>query len=191
MELILASASPRRSELLEQVGLTFKIVPAAIDEDIAVLSPEELVLTLAFSKAAKVADRNQDALVIAADTVVVVEDRILGKPGTYEEAEQMLALLSGREHKVITGVSVQCRRTGFSRTLSETTRVWFRSLSPYEIRAYIETGEPFDKAGAYGIQGRGALLVEKIEGCYFNVVGLPLNRVGLILREAGLELLGG
>jgi len=99
--------------------------------------------------------------------------------------------LSGREHMVITGVSVQCRQTGFSRTLSETTRVWFRGLSDDEIRAGIETGEPFDKAGAYGIQGRGALLVEKIEGCYFNVVGLPLHRLGLVLREAGIDVLGG
>ncbi|MGE5380314.1 MAG: Maf family protein [Methylocystaceae bacterium] len=191
MQIILASASPRRYQLLQQLGLDFLVVPADVNENITAASPWELAEELARQKARRVASLYPQAIVIAADTMVVIDGQILGKPGSQDEARSMLNRLSGREHQVITGVSVQCQTRGYNKTETETTRVVFRELQSREIEAYIDSRESFDKAGAYGIQGRGALLVTRIEGCYFNVVGLPLNRLGLMLRDLGIYLLGG
>ncbi len=183
--LILASQSPRRRELLEQIGLRdFLIHPAKGEETApAGLSPERLVERLSRQKAAEVAAACPGDVVIAADTVVAAGGAVLGKPRTPEEAAEMLASLSGRTHTVYTGVTV--RRDGEAVTEHEATSVRFRPLSRAEIAAYVATGEPMDKAGAYGIQGRGALLVEGIEGDYFNVVGLPLCRLAQILARFG------
>ena len=152
------------------------------------LSPGALVRTLAAGKAAEVASAlPDDAVVIAADTVVELDGEILGKPGTPEKAAEMLRALSGRENRVWSGLVV--RRGGVVLTADECTRVRFRTLSEEEIAAYVATGEPLDKAGAYGYQGLASLFVESIDGDYFNVVGLPLCRLGMMLRELGVELL--
>lgn len=190
-KIILASSSPRRQELLANLGLYFSIISAAIDESILPHEhPRDAVRRLARLKALDVASRVEgDALIIAADTVVVLNGKILGKPADQDDAYRMLSLLSGRCHEVITAVAI-CSGEGKYEVEDETTRVYFRSLSTDEIRAYLSCGESYDKAGAYGIQGRGGLLVEKIEGCYFNVVGLPLGRLYLMLKKHGIDLLG-
>lgn len=191
LSIILASASPRRNQLLRQLGLDFTVIPADVDEkSVQAASFQELAGKLAHQKAELVASLNPQAVVIAADTIVVIDGRVLGKPEDLAAARTMLGQLSGRAHQVITGLSVHCQAQGYKKTVTEITRVEFRSLNEDEIEAYIESGEPFDKAGGYGIQGLGALLVEKIDGCYFNVVGLPLNRLGLVLREVGVNILG-
>ena len=190
MHIILASQSPRRRELLEQVGLTgFTVRPARGEERAEPdLSPEELVEELSRQKAREVAaSADPDDLVIAADTVVAIDGQILGKPRDPADARRMLTLLSGRTNMVCTGVTV-CRAGRFE-TGHEVTAVRFRPLSQEEISAYVSSGEPMDKAGAYGIQGLGALLVEGIEGDYGNVVGLPLCRLGEMLSRFGVDLL--
>ena len=181
MKIILASQSPRRRELLERMGISeFEIIPARGEEAMdPALSPEELVERLALQKCREVSSAHRESLVIAADTVVAVEDRVLGKPRSGEEAAEMLALLSGREHRVCTGLSLSLE--GRTRTGHETTAVRFRPLTPEEIRRYVSTGEPMDKAGAYGIQGYGSLLVEGIRGDFYNVMGLPVCRLGRML----------
>ena len=187
MAVILASQSPRRRELLTLMGLDFIVRPAA-GEEVAdpALTPAQLVEELSRQKAAEVAlTAGADDLIIAADTVVAVDDKILGKPHTPEGAADMLAMLSGRVNTVYTGVTV-CRGSEVV-TEHEATPVQFRTLSPEEIANYVATGEPMDKAGAYGIQGRGALLVEGIHGDYWNVVGLPICRLGNILRRFGID----
>jgi septum formation protein len=187
--IILASNSPRRSELLRGIGLHFTTDPADVDE--SVLSgetPEGYAVRVALDKARVSAARTSSGIVIAADTVVVLDGAILGKPVDALDAERMLLLLSGRTHRVITGVAIIDAGTGKTLADLSDTRVWFRTLTPVEIASYVSTGEPFDKAGAYGIQERGALLVEKIEGCYFNVVGLPLSLLGEMLKTFGLNL---
>ena len=188
--LILASGSPRRRELLGLFGVPFEVIPALGAEEAAgELPPEEYVRRLAGAKGAEVARRVGDAsaVVIAADTVVEADGTILGKPGSPDDAARMLRLLSGREHRVWSGLSV---RQG-ARVLgaAERTAVRFRPLAEDEIAAYTSTGEPLDKAGAYGYQGLASLFVERIEGDYFNVVGLPLCRLGLLLKEFGVRLL--
>lgn len=187
MKVILASASPRRRELLKQIGIEAVVCPAAYDEAGGTAAEaEDVVLANALGKCRAVAAlKGSSTPVIAADTVVVIDNKILGKPASEAEAAAMLRLLSGREHKVMTGIAV----ISSGRELSEVcvTRVLFRSLSDSEISAYIATGEPLDKAGAYGIQGRGAVLVEKIDGCYNNVVGLPLTRLYMLLSAIGAE----
>ena len=188
--IILASNSPRRRELLKQIGLTFTTDPADVDE--RVLPGEEAVayaVRVALDKARVAAGRAGNGIVIAADTIVVLDDTVLGKPTDSRDAERMLGMLAGRMHRVISGLAVVDAKTGRARTGAASTTVWFRDLTPAEIRSYVLTGEPFDKAGAYGIQERGALLIEKIEGCYFNVVGLPLSLLGEMLREYGINLL--
>lgn len=190
MEIILASQSPRRRELLARMGLgEFQVRPARGEEVMdETLPPWQLVERLSRQKAEEVAaDAGKNALVIAADTVVAVDGRVLGKPGDEAGAAEMLALLSDREHTVYTGVTV-CLG-GRQVTEHEATQVRFRPLTEKEIRQYIATGEPMDKAGAYGIQGYGALLVEGIEGDYFNVVGLPVCRLGRILAGLGVDVL--
>ncbi len=192
MSIILASQSPRRRQLLGQIGLDHFIVRPARGEEIMdpALSPAQLVEELSRQKAREVAGASDPGdLVIAADTVVAIDGRVLGKPHDREEACAMLSALSGREHTVYTGVTV-CRDDRML-TQHEATQVRFRPLSPREIRAYVDSGEPMDKAGAYGVQELGALLVEGIRGDYFNVVGLPLCRLGQMLSQFGVELLAG
>lgn len=191
-EFILASASPRRKQLLEQIGLSFRCLPAQIDEEaFGALSARQLVSKLAYLKARATAQQLENGIVIAADTVVVLDNLIMGKPTNRKDAEQKLALLSDREHQVMTGICVfNCQDQNHAVEV-EVTKVFFRQLSRCEINAYLDTDEWVDKAGAYGIQGRGALLIDKIEGCYFNVVGLPLNRLNQMLGKQGVYLLGG
>jgi len=189
--LILASASPRRRELLRMLGLDFEILVSNAEESKGELpdSPGEQVMELAARKAGEIAGLHPDALVIAADTIVVAEKQILGKPGDEEDARRMLSFLSGRWHEVYTGVALVKAAEKKRLVDYERTRVKFRPLSREEIDRYIRSGEPMDKAGAYGIQGLGAVLVERIEGCYFNVVGLPLTKLTLMLKEFDVEVL--
>ena len=191
MKIILASQSPRRRELLGQVGLTFEIVSPEVDEaQYGGLPPRELVQTLSRAKALDAARRvPAGSLVLGADTVVVLDGQALGKPDGPEGARAMLTALSGRTHEVWTGFTL-CR-DGEIHTEAVATEVTFRALAPEEIDRYVATGEPLDKAGAYGIQGRGALLVAQIRGDYSNVVGLPLCAVGQALRRFGVDPLGG
>jgi len=177
VDLILASASARRFELLQSLGLTFKVVKSNAEESATEKElPGEHVLKNARLKARSVAKNFPDHLVIAADTAVVLKDTILGKPKTKQHAYDMLKLLSARTHQVYTGVCLNFLRRNQEVADFVCTDVSFSHLSDEEIWAYINTGEPFDKAGAYAIQGQGALFVEKINGCFFNVVGFPLNR---------------
>lgn len=187
--IILASNSPRRKELLRQIGLDFRVDPADVDESVLPgESPEGYAVRVALDKARAAAARAGTGIVIAADTIVVLNEEILGKPAGPGDAERMLKLLSGNVHRVITGLAVMDAATGKALTRASITRVWFRSLTLPEIISYVATGEPLDKAGAYGIQERGALLVDKIEGCYFNVVGLPLSLLGELLLSFGVDV---
>ena len=188
--LILASGSPRRRELLERFGIPFEVIPAEGEETAPPgLTPEELVCCLAGNKAREVSALVGDAqaVIVAADTVVEIDGEVLGKPGTPERAMAMLRRLSGHTHRVWSGVCVAQGDTALTR--AECTQVHFRQLSEEEIRAYADSGEPLDKAGAYGYQGLASLFVDKIDGDYFNVVGLPLCTLGQMLREFGIELL--
>jgi len=173
--LILASASPRRSQLLKQIGLEFEVIPSNVDESaIFIQDAAECAKLAALAKARSVAKQMTEGLVIGADTVVVEAGEAIGKPGDMDDAVRILTRLSGKTHEVITGIVLISVRTGKEDVWAETTKVTFRELSDVEIREYVETKEPLDKAGAYGIQGRAAAFVSRIEGCYFNVVGLPL-----------------
>jgi len=181
-KIILASASPRRRELFDMLGLSYKVaVSGGPEEYIAGEKPEETVMRLAEQKARAVAGGCGGSVVVAADTVVVVDGQILGKPGDADDAKRMLRLLSGRRHEVLSGLCVL--RGDRCVTVFERTAVDFRELDEDTIEGYVATGEPFDKAGAYGIQTLGSLLVRGVEGDYFNVVGLPVSRLGRILRE--------
>ncbi|OZM57860.1 septum formation inhibitor Maf [Lottiidibacillus patelloidae] len=174
-KLILASGSPRRKELLEQVNLTFEIIVSDIEEVMNEKdTPANIVQSLAQQKAKDVFSKNKDCVVIGADTIVAIGDRRLGKPKSKEEAVEMLQLLSGNTHSVFTGVAIETLEKSI--TFYEETKVMFWNLTKKDIDTYIQSGEPFDKAGAYGIQGFGAMLVKKIDGDYFNVVGLPISR---------------
>lgn len=187
MDIVLASGSPRRKELLETLGLEFSVVPAK-GEEIAPegAGPAETVMALSRAKAAEVAKSYPASLVIAADTIVWAEGRILGKPKSEDEAKAMLHMLSDNTHEVYTGVALML---GDKEAVSaECTKVFFRRLDDTEIDRYVATGEPMDKAGAYGIQGRAALMVKRLEGDYFNVMGLPLCRLGQMLEEIGVYL---
>lgn len=188
--LILASASPRRKALLDSIGVSFKVQPARVPEAWDDSSDsEEVARDLALRKARAVAALQAEGLVVGADTLVCLDGVILGKPRSESEATSMLQRLSGKTHSVVTGVAVVDSRSGREEVAAEVTRVTFRTLSPAEIERYVATGEPMDKAGAYGIQGVGALLVARIEGCYPNVVGLPLVRLAELLSRFGVELL--
>jgi septum formation protein len=189
MKLILASASPRRAEILRNAGIAFEVRAAVLDES---RRPGELradyVRRLALAKARTVAGAQRDSgdcLYVGADTVVVAADEILGKPESPDDARRMLRLLSGAVHEVHTGLAVVRRPGAMEGIVEEITRVTFAPLSDEEVEAYIATAEPFDKAGAYGIQGIGGRYVTRIEGCYFNVMGLPLARLWSLLREFG------
>lgn len=180
--MILASASPRRKELLSIIEKDFKIIPADIEEILPEGIPaEQAAEFLSVQKAKAVYEKHPDDTVIGCDTAVICEGEILGKPKDSLDAKRMLSLLSGKTHKVITGCAIF--KNGKSLSFSETTKVTFFSLSEKEIDDYIATNEPFDKAGAYGIQGYGSLLVEKIEGDYFNVVGLPVAKLNKMLKR--------
>ena len=187
MQLILASASPRRQELLKLFGVPFAVRVADIDETMdPAASPFDEVGRVSRLKALAIS-RERDDVVIAADTIVVCEGRVLGKPHSPAEAMQMLQLLSGRDHQVMTGCTVLTGDT--CQTFTEVTDLHFRPLSEGEIRRYVESGEPMDKAGAYGIQGGAALFFERMVGDYYNVMGLPVCRLGLVLRNLVPELL--
>lgn len=189
--IILASASPRRRELLQQIGLEFDVIPSAATEEILPgETPEQLVERLSLDKAGEVASRS-DAYgrwYIGSDTIVVCGDRILGKPQDRADATAMLKLLSGREHRVLSGFALLDRKSGRQISEAVSTRVKFRQLTDDEIARYIASGEPDDKAGSYAIQGLGVCFVESITGSYSNVVGLPLCRLTLALKELGVPL---
>jgi septum formation protein len=200
--LILASKSPRRYELLKQVGLDFEVIPSGVVEDFFnTESPRDHVIRLAEAKAREVARKYPDRWVIAADTIVYINGSILGKPKCREEAVEMLRRLSGQEHRVLTGFSVCHLEKGESDKEAVQTVVRMKPLTSVEMEWYVQTGEPFDKAGGYAIQGIGSFMIESIQGSYTNVVGLPicelirmLNRLGAItISEFGMrvaELMG-
>jgi septum formation protein len=188
--LILASNSPRRRELLTQAGLIFSVIPSEVDEhEVTISEPDVFVRTLAESKAVDIAEKHPDNWVIGADTIVVIEKQILGKPASADAARDMLRRLSGNVHQVFTGYCICCKREERIFTDAVKTDVRFKNLSEAEIEWYIQTGEPFDKAGGYGIQGIGSFLVKSIEGSYTNVVGLPVCEVvHVLIKEGILEL---
>lgn len=183
---IVASASPRRREILENAGYIFEIIPSDADETVKDgLSPEETVCELSRRKALSVLSENPDAVVFGCDTVVALDGQILGKPENDEDAKRMLRTLSGRKHTVSTGV---CIADGNNiRTFYNTTEVEFYPLSEETVESYVSTGECSDKAGAYGIQGYGRVLVKEIKGDYFSVMGLPVSETARVLKEFGIE----
>ncbi len=188
MEIILASASPRRKELLTVMGLPFTVCVSSADETVdKSLPPYFIVEQLSLLKASDVASRlkqeGKEGIVIGADTVVVYDGIILTKPSDETQAKEMLKTLSGKWHSVLSGVTVMNTKNAKSETFFEETKVHFLELSEETIDKYIKTGEPMDKAGSYGIQGKGGLLIDKIEGDYFNVVGLPICRLSTVLKE--------
>ena len=180
MDIILASKSPRRRELMELIGLPFTVRVAQVDETMEDLPPEEAVAQLSRKKA-EAARETLDEVVIGADTIVVLDGKILGKPQDATDAYRMLKFLSGRRHQVMTGVTVLLG--GRCVSVTEVTEVSFRTLTDGEILSYIASGDPMDKAGSYGIQSGGALFVDEIHGDYYNVVGLPVCRLHQILKE--------
>lgn len=203
MRILLASASPRRQQLLAQIGLAFDVAPGDVDESIPGDSaPAEVCRALAVRKARAAVERlregDGDWLVLAADTIVVLGDEVLGKPSSPADAEAMLGRLAGRMHRVYTGVAIVRGADGDGARSAaaelevehEETKVWIRPLTPAQIAVYVRSGEPLDKAGGYGVQGIGAVLVERLEGCYYNVVGLPLPRVCRMLERHGVVILG-
>lgn len=198
--LILASASPRRRQLLNQIGLAHRVWPADLDEAQAGSGidgnrePAAYCRVLAAAKAQAVAElaraQGEPALVLAADTVVwLPPGTLLGKPADQAGAERMLAGLNGREHRVFTSIALIDAGSGRTWIDHQETRVTMRALTPAQIRAYVQSGEPLDKAGAYAVQGLGSILIERIDGCYTNVVGLPLPKLARLLEEAGLPVL--
>lgn len=175
--IILASDSPRRAELLRQIGLEFEVMSSdGVEDRVEGGDLRGYVQNLSRQKAEGVAKKVERGIIIGADTVVVLDDQVLGKPRDEDEARRMLRRLSGRVHRVITGFCILEKPGGKGVTSCAETEVWFRKLQESEIDAYVATGEPMDKAGAYGIQGRGALFVEKLNGCFYNVVGFPLAK---------------
>lgn len=190
MRIILASQSPRRIELLGQFNIDFEIMPSKIEEKVSPTdSPKQAVMALAYEKAINIGHTHKDALVIASDTVVYC-DSILGKPVSDEDAYSMLKMLSGRSHSVYTGLSLVHLESNRKVVDYEITQVHFNALSDQLIKRYVKTGEPMDKAGAYGIQGLGSILVDQIHGDYFNVMGLPLSKLSLLLkRHFSIDLL--
>lgn len=184
MEIILASASPRRKEILQNTKLKFEIQKSNIKEVILENeSPKDMVVRLAYEKAYDVAKNNRDKLVIGADTIVVLDNNILGKPKDKDEAYQMVKSLSNKTHEVITGISLINIKKGITINDYVTSLVTFKDLTEDSIKDYINTNESLDKAGAYGIQGYGALLVDSIQGDYFNIVGLPISKLSDLLKD--------
>lgn len=184
MKIILASSSPRRKEILENANVKFDIIKSEIDEVILDNElPSQVVMRLAFEKCIDIATKHRESLVIGADTVVVLDDIILGKPKDIDEAIAMITQLSGKTHQVITGISLINLSANKKIIDYVVSNVKFKDLSAEDIKDYIQTNESLDKAGAYGIQGYGALLVEEIQGDYFNIVGLPISRLSDLLKQ--------
>jgi len=176
--------------LLEQIGIACDIVPSELDEEMFPgETPDQYALRVALDKARSVAAKTEGAIVIAADTIVVLDNAVLVKPVDRTDAVRMLTTLSGRMHRVITGLAVIDSQTGQEISRTSITRVWFRALDQETIVSYVASGEPLDKAGAYGIQGRGALFVDRIDGCYFNVVGLPLSLLSDLFRNLDIKVI--
>lgn len=184
MKLILASGSARRRELLELMEYDFEVVPANADEDIAPCEPGEYVEKLALTKAREIHANHPDACIVGCDTIVWLDGEIIGKPADAQDALRILKKLSGKRHTVFTGVAVLAGDV--MNVFYDKTDVTFCSLSDEELRGYLSTGEPLDKAGAYGIQGPGSFLVERVEGCYFTVMGLPNPMLYQALRHVGV-----
>ena len=183
---IVASASPRRREILNNAGYSFEVIPSDADENIPeTMSCEDAVCELSRRKALAVLEKNKDAVVFGCDTVVALDGKILGKPKDDEDAKRMLRMLSGRVHSVSTGVCVA--DDNHCEVFCNTTKVEFYPLSEETIESYVSTGECSDKAGAYGIQGFGSVLVKKIDGDYFSVMGLPVSETARVLKEFGIE----
>ncbi len=188
-KIVLASSSPRRTEILSRIGLKFIVDPGDYEEDMTLkLVPRELVKRLSLKKAESVARRHKDAVVIGADTCVVYKNRVLGKPGTPKRARAMLKLLSGTAHSVFTGFTIIDTKTRKRVSRVSESRIYFRKLGGREIDAYVKTGEPLDKAGAYAVQGRGAAFVRKVEGDFFGVMGLPLYEIVRELARFGVKV---
>ncbi len=188
-EFILASASPRRAELLKQIGISFTVVESKVPEEAGhVEDPVHHVLRLSRLKAKRVADIVKRGIVLGADTDVVLDGKVLGKPSDREDAFKMLDTLSNRTHVVITGLTLIDLKRGWEKSDFVSTYVKMGTLDSELISWYVNTGEPFDKAGAYGIQGKGAVLVEKIDGCFYNVVGLPIAKLVEMLGEVGWKI---
>jgi septum formation protein len=188
--LVLASSSPRRKELLQTLGLRFSVITSDVDETTSPeLTPAEVVEQLALRKAGAVAEKVSEGVVLGSDTIVVLDGQILGKPADEADAFRMLSALQGREHTVYSGVALIDAASGRSEVAHNATQVRIRPMSEREIKAYIATGEPMDKAGSYAIQGIGSTIVEGIVGDYFTVVGLPLNLTAKMLARFGLPLL--
>lgn len=189
-KIILASASPRRKELLEKIGLEFEVEAGNGQEETSpAIEPHKLVLQNSVKKAESVAANHKNAIVISADTIGVIDNLILGKPHTADEARKMLRQISGRSHLVITGFTVLDTSTRKIVSATVDTTVYIGELTSQEIDTYVKTGEPLDKAGSYAIQGLGAVIVEKIEGDYYNVMGLPLHALSEALKEFGIKVL--
>lgn len=189
-KIILASASPRRKEILKITGLDFTVRTSEYEEEHNLsLKPRELARFLSRKKAEAVAHEYNNAIIIAADTFIVFKDRLLGKPHTEKEAEKMLRMLSGKVHSVITGFTIIDKDSAEKISRSVETKVHFKNLRDEEIIAYVRSKEPLDKAGAYAIQGLGALLIKKIDGDFFNVMGLPLYALGESLKKFGVNVL--
>lgn len=187
--IILASASPGRSELLRRTGIAFEAVPSDCDEETEAATPEEHVRELALRKARAVSQRHPDALVIAADSVAELDGDILGKPDTADGARLMLGRLSGRSHRLLTGLAIVDGPTGKTYDGIESTLVHMRELSGAEIDAYVRSGEPLDKSGSYELQGLGATIIDRIEGDFSNVVGLPMAHLSRALARFDVHLL--
>lgn len=188
-KIVLASTSPHRRELLAKTGLKFVIDPGDYEEDMTLkLKPAKLAKTLSRGKAESVAKRHKNALVIGADTFCAYKDQLLGKPHTPKRATEMLKLLSGKAHSVITGFTIIDTKTGKSVSRAIISKVYFKKLSPQEISAYIKTGEPLEKGGAYAVHNLGSVFVKKIEGDFFNIVGLPIFELVQELKNFGVDV---
>lgn len=197
--LVLASASPRRKELLQSVGLNFIVRPSNVDESSKESDPRKLVLELSLAKARDVAAKigsapetnsAQRILVLGSDTIVVLDDKILGKPSSSDNAYEMLMQLSGRPHQVYTGVAIVEVPGGKEEAIYQSSSVIFRKLDPDEARFYANSEEPMDKAGAYALQGTAAAFVDKVDGCFSNIIGLPLPETVKLLRKFGMRVMG-
>jgi len=190
LPIYLASASPRRKALLEQLGIPFSILVCPVEEELKDgVNHAQQVMFLAEMKARTAAREVTGGLVIGADTLVVCDGRVLGKPADVPEAVRMLSLLEGNEHEVYTGLAIVQKPSGRTATAHECTKVRFKPLKTDQIKRYAATGEPLGKAGSYAVQGLGAIFIDRIEGCYNNVVGLPLALLAVMLREFGVDVL--
>ena len=186
---ILASQSPRRSKLLAQIGINFETLPSNFIEDLSInLPPSNLSMNFAKNKAKTVAKKYKSRWVIGADTIVTLRGRIFGKPNSFDEGNEMLRALSGKTHDVFTGVSIQNIEKKINLTFNERTKVTLKKLTDEDIFLYLKNHKPYDKSGSYGIQGYFSVFVKKIDGCYFNIVGLPLHKLYLILKSIDEEL---